>query len=71
MKDKVTSNGQVSFISDLWGGKVLDKHITRESGVVHFYEPNDNVLVDSGYDISNIMPNGSTLSMPPTTTGKN
>ena len=30
----VTQNGQVSFISDLWGEQVSDKQITGESGVL-------------------------------------
>ena len=30
----VTPNGQVTFLSDLWGGRVSDKQITRENGVL-------------------------------------
>ena len=61
----VTPNGQVSFLSDLWGGRVSDKQITQESGVLGLLEPGDNVTVDRGFDISNIVPNSVTVNMPP------
>ena len=45
----VTPNGQVTFLSDLWGGRVSDKQITRECGVVDL-SSGDNVMVDYGFD---------------------
>ena len=42
----VTPNGQVSFLSDLWGGRVSDKQITRESGVLDLIKSGDNIMVD-------------------------
>ena len=61
----VTSNVQVSFLSDLWGGRVSDKQITRESGVLDSIESGDNIMVDRGFDIKEIVPEGVTVNMPP------
>ena len=66
----VTPNGQVTFLSDLWGGRVADKQITRESGVLDLLEPGDNVMVDRGFDISNIVPDGVSVNMPPFLAGR-
>lgn len=66
----VTPNGQVTFLSDLWGGRVSDKQITRESGVLDLLEPGDNVMVDRGFDISGIVPAGVTVNMPPFLAGR-
>lgn len=66
----VTPNGQVSFLSDLWGGRVSDKQITRESGVLALLDSGDNVMVDRGFDIRDILPAGVTLNMPPFLAGR-
>ena len=61
----VTPNGQVIFLSDLWGRRVPDKQITRESGVLDLLQAGDNFMVDHGFDISGIVPAGVTVNMPP------
>ena len=60
----VTPNGQVTFLSDLWGGHVSDKQITRENGVLDLLQAGDNVMVDRGFDISAIVPAGVTVNIP-------
>ena len=45
--------------------RVSDKRITRESGVLDLLEPGDNVMVDHGFDISNIVSDGVPVNMPP------
>lgn len=42
-----------------------DKQITRESGVLDLLEAGDNLMVDRGFDISNIVPNGVSVNIPP------
>ena len=66
----ITPNGQVSYLSHLWGGRVSDKQITRESGVLDLLDAGDNVMVDRGFDISNIVPDGVTVNMPPFLAGR-
>ena len=66
----VTPNGQVTFLSDLWSGRVSDKQITRDSGVLDLLQVGDNVMVDRGFDISAIVPAGVTVNMPPFLAGR-
>lgn len=66
----ITPNGQVTFLSDLWGGRVSDKQITRESGVLDLLNSGDNVMVDRGFDIKDIVPDGVTVNMPPFLAGR-
>jgi len=61
---------RLSYLSDLWGGRVSDKQITRESGVLDLLEAGDNVMVDRGFDISNIVPNGVSVDIPPFLAGR-
>lgn len=58
------------FLSNLWGGRVSDKQITRESGVLDLLQAGDNVMVDRGFDISGIVPAGVTVNMPPFLAGR-
>ena len=52
------------------GGRVSDKQITRGSGVLNLLEPGDNVMVDRGFDISDIVSNGVIVNMPPFLAGR-
>ena len=42
-----------------------DKEITAKSGVLRLLEDGDNLMADRGFDISDILPAGVTLSIPP------
>ena len=48
----ITPQGVVSFISKAWGGRVSDKYITENCGILNNLLPDDIVLDDRGFDIT-------------------
>ncbi len=61
----------VSFISEGWGGRRSDKHITEHSSFLSNLVPGDTILADRGFDISDSVGSYcSTLKIPAFTKGK-
>ena len=47
----IAPQGVVTFISEGWGGRTSDKHLTEKSGVLNNLLPGDIVMVDRGFNI--------------------
>ena len=62
----VSPHGLMTYVSDTWGGCVSDHHITKHSGFLDLVEPGDNIMVDRGFEIAELLADpGATLNIPP------
>ncbi|KAL5022768.1 hypothetical protein ScPMuIL_001923 [Solemya velum] len=62
----ISPSGHVTFVSDLWGGGISDKQITKQSGLIELCESGDAIMADKGFLISDLTtPRGVKLIIPP------
>ena len=47
----ITSQGSVSFVSKGWGGRVSDKHLTENCGLLDCLSAGDQILADRDFNI--------------------
>ena len=47
----ICPQGAITFISNGWGGRVSDKHLTENCGFLQKLLPGDTVLADRGFNI--------------------
>ena len=67
----ISPQGVISFISRAWGGRVSDKHLTANCGILKNLLPGDIVLADRGFDIEeSVALYGASLQIPAFTRGK-
>ncbi|KAK3083242.1 hypothetical protein FSP39_017577 [Pinctada imbricata] len=45
----INPSGMINFVSDCWGGRASDKHITLHSGFMDIIEPYDCIMADKGF----------------------
>ena len=67
----ISPSGSISFLSNVWGGRVSDKVITQKSGFLDLIDPGDTILADRGFTISeDVQLHGGKLEIPSFTRGK-
>ena len=47
----ITPQGVVLYISKGWGGRVSDKYLTENCGLLNYLEPGDIILADRGFTV--------------------
>ena len=60
----VAPHGSVLFASKLYGGRVSDKAIVKDCGILDRFEEGDVILADRGFDIKQLKPVDVTVQMP-------
>ena len=61
----ISPSGYPSFFSSLYAGRVSDKKITNDCGILKLLEPGDELMADRGFDIESDIPDGVSLNIPP------
>jgi hypothetical protein len=62
----ISPRGCITFVSDVWGGRATDRHITINSGFLDLIDPNDQIMADKGFLIKDeLMYRRAELVMPP------
>uniref|UniRef100_A0A6P7GDE3 Uncharacterized protein LOC114340901 n=1 Tax=Diabrotica virgifera virgifera TaxID=50390 RepID=A0A6P7GDE3_DIAVI len=61
----VAPNGVVTYASKLYPGSVSDKKIVKHCGILEQMVPGDLIIADKGFLISDLLPPGVSLNIPP------
>ena len=62
----ISPRGCISFVSDVWGGRATDRHITVNSGFLNLIDPTDQIMADKGFLIRDeLMFRRAELVLPP------
>lgn len=67
----ITPQGCISFVSEAWGGRTSDKHLTENCGLLDKLLPGDLVIADRGFTIHDgVALKHAQLAIPAFTKGK-
>lgn len=61
----VAPNGVITFLSDMYAGSTSDKKIVAHCGILQQLAAGDLIIADKGFLISDILPAGVSLNIPP------
>ena len=62
----IAPSGAISFISELYTGNISDREIVIRSGLLdQEFQCGDSVMADKGFTISDLLPLGVSLNIPP------
>jgi hypothetical protein len=59
----IAPTGYPCFVSKLYAGRMSDKKITHDCGILDLLEEGDQIMADRGFDIADDLPAGVTLNI--------
>ena len=60
----------ITFLSSFYRGRISDKELTKRSRLLSLLEPGDSVTVDRGFDIAELIPQGTHVNIHPFLEGR-
>ena len=67
---RISPNGAITLVSDLYAGRFSDWRITKDSGTYNLLEPGDSIMADRSFTLEDDLPEGISLNIPPFLNGK-
>lgn len=62
---RATPDGYICFVSEAWGGSASDREMVIRSNLMGLLERGDVIMIDKGFKIFDLLPDGVKAHMPP------